>query len=670
MFRQLISSLVLALPLACPSAGFAQELARAPVPDWVTLHDIPEIDPALLPYAAGGVFYRLDDTQVRHDGDRAELFQRLSIEVLTREGLEEAANILRSYKPEFDRLSLVRLDIIRDGEVIALADEVRADLFRRETQVEQGILNGTMSAHLVVPDVRVGDVVDIAFLWDSSAPVPGSLMSGRYQLEYGVPTGMSRVTSLWPSDMPITLSAPSDEITYTHSEGELEDRYSWSVSGRTPPEIEDELPPEYSPFLTFEYSGYADWEAVTAALGAHYEVEHGVPEAWAEEVARIAADHPADPAARAFAALRLVQERVRYVGVEIGAGGYYARDPALVVSQGFGDCKDKAVLLRTLLRALEIEAEVALTDLDQGWGLVERLPSVHAFDHMIAGARLNGEWVWMDPTAAHEAGGLSTAARPGYGYVLPVTPGRDELVLIDPDERRYYGTDVNESFRFTPEGVVVTVNTRFDNYAANFQRAYWARNAVRDIAEGYLDYYRAFYPEIEQIDLPVMRDQKPANRLVVFETYLIPKDSIDATDLVKDFPFGGPDYRWVIEAKDRRNRSAPLLTQHRVVQQHRVTVSNAPIEFSPPERVVVKNDAFDFSFDARSRDGGNLTLTWSLESHQRVLEPQVVPDVLRDADEMNALATWYWDLRNKEPDGPANLKGLMDGIKSFFSSED
>ena len=670
MFRHLISSVFLALPLANPSLALAQELLRAPVPDWVSFRTIPQIDPALLPYAAGGVFYRLDDTQVFHEGDRVQLFHRLSIEVLTREGLEEAANILRSFDPAFERLSLVRLDILRDGAVIELTDVVPAELFRRETQIEQGILDGTLSAHLTAPDVRVGDVVDVAFLWDSQAPVPGSLTAGRYQLEYSVPTGRSQVTSYWPREVPITLADPALGMDFSKSQGETHDRYDWIVAGHVPPEAEDELPPEYTPYLTAEYTGYADWEAVTAALGAHYEVDHPVPEAWAEDVARIAADP--DPTRRAFAALRLVQDRVRYVGVEVGAGGYYARDPALVVSQGFGDCKDKAVLLRTILRAVGIEAEVALTDLDRGWGLPDRLPSVHAFDHMIAGAKLNGQWVWMDPTASNQAGVLTTAARPDYGYVLPVTPARDQLVQIDPQETAYYGADVTEFFRFTPSGVILSVTSRYQSRSADTQRAHWARTPVRDIADRYLNFYRTYYPEIEQVDLPVMRDQKLANQVVVFERYLIPKDSYAETDLIKDFPFGGPDYRWVLEARDRRNRTSPLLTRHRVDQRHRVTVSNAPIDFAAPDPVTVENDAFSFAFEGRASEGGNMTLDWRLTSHKRVLEPHEVAGTLRDADEMNNLSVWSWDLtysEEKEQIVPG-MQGIVDEIRSFFPQAD
>ena len=44
------------------------------------------------------------------------------------------------------------------------------------------------------------------------------------------------------------------------------------------------------------------------------------------KVDQIAADH-ATPDARAYAALRLVQDEIRYVSLSVGAGGYFARPP-------------------------------------------------------------------------------------------------------------------------------------------------------------------------------------------------------------------------------------------------------------------------------------------------------------------------------------------------------
>lgn len=52
-------------------------------------------------------------------------------------------------------------------------------------------------------------------------------------------------------------------------------------------------------------------------------------------------------------------QNLQYISIDIGVGygnGYRPRSSALVMSRGYGDCKDKANLMRAMLRALKIEA--------------------------------------------------------------------------------------------------------------------------------------------------------------------------------------------------------------------------------------------------------------------------------------------------------------------------
>ena len=94
---------------------------------------------------------------------------------------------------------------------------------------------------------------------------------------------------------------------------------------------------------------------------------------------------------------RLGQE-VRYTGVELGEGGVVPRTPGETLQRKFGDCKDKAVLLTALLRALDIPAYVALLNAGEDEPDVdEALPGLGAFNHaivMVPGSPA----VWIDPT--------------------------------------------------------------------------------------------------------------------------------------------------------------------------------------------------------------------------------------------------------------------------------
>jgi predicted Zn-dependent protease len=96
---------------------------------------------------------------------------------------------------------------------------------------------------------------------------------------------------------------------------------------------------------------------------------------------------------------------VRYTGVELGEAGVMPRTPTETLKRKFGDCKDKAVLLTALLRALDIPAYVALLNAADGEPDVEEsLPGLGDFNHAIVMVPGNPA-VWIDPTDPHARAG-------------------------------------------------------------------------------------------------------------------------------------------------------------------------------------------------------------------------------------------------------------------------
>ncbi len=89
----------------------------------------------------------------------------------------------------------------------------------------------------------------------------------------------------------------------------------------------------------------------------------------------------------------------RYVGLEFGIHGYKPYPVPLIVSRGFGDCKDKASLLVAMFKEAGIDAEFILirtSDL----GYVEETPaSLAVFNHAIA--YVPALDLWLDGTAEH-----------------------------------------------------------------------------------------------------------------------------------------------------------------------------------------------------------------------------------------------------------------------------
>jgi transglutaminase-like putative cysteine protease len=107
-----------------------------------------------------------------------------------------------------------------------------------------------------------------------------------------------------------------------------------------------------------------------------------------------------------------VQDEVRYLGIELGTYSHTPTGPSKVFERRFGDCKDKTLLLATVLNELGIDARPALVNTDARRALDGWQPSPYAFDHVIVRAELGGKTYWLDPTTPYQRGTLADASVP------------------------------------------------------------------------------------------------------------------------------------------------------------------------------------------------------------------------------------------------------------------
>jgi hypothetical protein len=87
------------------------------------------------------------------------------------------------------------------------------------------------------------------------------------------------------------------------------------------------------------------------------------------------------------ASARWVQDKIRYVAVEVGEGGYVPREPALVARRLYGDCKDKTFLLLSLLGRRGVDAFPVLTRPRDSGAIDPDFPSPVQFNHVILAIR-------------------------------------------------------------------------------------------------------------------------------------------------------------------------------------------------------------------------------------------------------------------------------------------
>jgi uncharacterized protein DUF3857/transglutaminase superfamily protein len=141
-----------------------------------------------------------------------------------------------------------------------------------------------------------------------------------------------------------------------------------------------------------------------------------------------------------------VQHDIRYVAIELGIGGWQPHPAPEVFSHRYGDCKDKATLMRSMLQEIGIESYHVVINTERG--SVTRETPAHAggFNHAITALKLPdgvsdpsllatlqhpklGTILFFDPTdQITPFGQIKGALQSNYG--LLVTPDGGELVEL------------------------------------------------------------------------------------------------------------------------------------------------------------------------------------------------------------------------------------------------
>ena len=146
------------------------------------------------------------------------------------------------------------------------------------------------------------------------------------------------------------------------------------------------------------------------------------------------------PAAAVERLVRFLEEKVRYVAVTVGEGNILPTPAATTLARGWGDCKDKTLLLVDLLAAVGVPAFPALVRLDAVGRVDPAFPALSGFNHAIAAVPIaalgepplgpvNDGFLFIDTTQQRAAG----------AWLVPGLQGQKALV-IEPDGGRLVTT--------------------------------------------------------------------------------------------------------------------------------------------------------------------------------------------------------------------------------------
>ncbi len=571
-------------------------------PSWVVYG---EIDWAATGAADEHVFTLMSHTQwspaefVRHERNVRRL--------VTREAVQKLSQIEVEWDPAIEVLNIHEVAIWRSGVKRSFAQRQRFLLRQREGELESAILHGRMSAIVLLDDVRPGDAIELEFSIHSSARLSGELFDARYAVERPMTTVDWQVTLRLPPDMPLYWRAdPTAPVVVEKHEPSMILR-TWAGRQRVPAEFDVGTPPWVIPHGIIDVSGYASWaEVAKCVAGAWAEVD-----ASADSLRRQAADLAASASTledKAQAVIHWVQDHVRYLGLETGAGGLRPRPSAEVLDQRYGDCKDKTLLLCTLLRCLGIEADPVLVHTELRHTVADRIPGLGAFNHAIASFVIGGRRGFVDATVAGEGGTPFDRCLPSYRKGLILRLDTTELADIPSATVERSALLVTEDFHLHASKGESHIAWRIEasGWEANMLRGRFQGVGGEIFAKSEAEDLRQYFPDAKHVGVAEVADDLKANRFIVWGRVAIAEWGQVEANGFRQFQYKPRwIYHFLIAPVRNQKRTYPFYVRYPAVIRHEIRVHSRGHQFATRLKLRSKTEWFH-SATSIERSSGNL----------------------------------------------------------------
>lgn len=300
-----------------------------------------------------------------------------------------------------------------DGTVVATpADNIR-DLPADVTRLAP-VYSDVMEKQVVVKGLDAGDTLEYEVRFNNIKPVVPGQFWFAYTFDSGDAVQDEELDISVPAGRPVAVDSPSLKPAVTDAAGRR--NYQWQRANPAPVVDRDRDPMAPLPAATVELSTFPSWAAVGAWYDALQEPQLQLTPAIRAKAAALTRGLTGDDA-RIQAIYEFVAEHIHYVSLSFGIGHYQPHPAGDVLSNGYGDCKDKHTLLAALLRAAGYTAWPALVNVAQA--LDPAVPSPGQFNHVVTVVERGGAQEWLDATQ-----GVAPT-----GWMLPTLRGQSALLV-------------------------------------------------------------------------------------------------------------------------------------------------------------------------------------------------------------------------------------------------
>jgi len=414
---------VLAFSFACLLAPFASQ-AAVPAPAFdVPASTLIKSAPAAAAFPDASAITLRDESVARLNADGTSVdVTHETFKIFNQRG-HEKAELSIPFNASNEKITGLHARTIKpDGTVLTAGG---GDIHQTAPFSEFAMYDDAKNIGVSMPGVEDGVIIDYVYTRTTTKSYLPGQYSEQWTFRDGVdPVKFSQMTLSAPATMKIqTLPRNTSGMTATQtlSKDGARKTYVWKMENLAPLVPEPMMPPASTFLPTLELSTIPSWQTIAHWYQGLAVGQMVVSPEIKETVKTLTAGKTSDTE-KAKAIYYWVEGRTRYVALELGLSAFQPHPAAEVCRNRYGDCKDMATLLVTMLHEAGIKtAWPVLLGAGRTEPVHDYLAAPYFFNHAIVRADIDGKPYWFD----------STAEMCPFGQIPGGDRGVDALVVRD-----------------------------------------------------------------------------------------------------------------------------------------------------------------------------------------------------------------------------------------------
>ena len=338
------------------------------------------------------------EDRVRFEADgRGQREHSFRARIQSESAIHEFGLLVYSYASSFETLDVVYVRVRKpDGTIL---ETPATDIQELDSAVsrEAPMYTDQREKHIAVKSLAVGDILEARLRWTIHDPIaPGHFWYDHSYFRSGI-----CLEEILQIDVPASVAVKVRNSEASPSISQENGRVLYTFKSSNLKKVEESKIPLWernfhgAPLPDVQMTSFASWEEAGKWFGSLERPKAAVtPEIKAKADELTKGKNSEDEKTRAL--YDFVSTHFRYIGIDLGVGRYAPHAASEVLSNGYGDCKDKHVLFAALLEAVGISSYPAL--ISSKHRLDPSFPSVSLFDHVITAIPRGDSVQFLDTT--------------------------------------------------------------------------------------------------------------------------------------------------------------------------------------------------------------------------------------------------------------------------------